>query len=80
MPFFFSFLVPYAEGEQKPAADKAPGGDAKDGADEKMEGKWNGKHNGVWTQVLIVHLAEECCFASCIIVPYPTRYVHPFWR
>lgn len=74
--FFFSFSVPYPEGEQKPAADKAPGGDAKDGADEKMEGKWNGKHNGVWTQVLILHLAEECYF--CLL--HHRSIPHTVWK
>lgn len=65
---FRFFLVLYPEGEQKPAADKVLGGDSKDAADEKMEGKWNGKYNGVWTQVLIVllHCAEEC------ILPFPS--------
>lgn len=68
MCFFFFFLVPYPEGEQKPAADKALGGDGKDAADEKMEGKWNGKYNGVWTQVRIMlhHRAEE------FILPFPS--------
>lgn len=33
------FLAPHPEGEHKAAADKAPGGDGKDAADEKMEGK-----------------------------------------
>lgn len=32
-------LAPHPEGEHKAAADKAPGGDGKDAADEKMEGK-----------------------------------------
>lgn len=49
------FLVPHPEGEQKPAADKAPGVDSKDAADEKMEGKWNRTFNGLWTQVIVFH-------------------------
>lgn len=66
MTFFFK--VPNPDGEQKPAADKAQGGDGKDAADEKMEGKWSGKYNGVWTQVIIVlpHCAGEC------ILPFPS--------
>lgn len=62
------FLVPDPEGEQKPAADKALGGDGKDGADEKMEGKWNGDNIGLCIQVKIVphHHAEDC------ILPFPS--------
>lgn len=64
----FFFLVPDPEGEQKPAADKAPGGDGKDAPDEKMEGKWNGKYNLCPSHILIMlhHGAEEC------ILPFPS--------
>lgn len=51
---YIYFLVPLPEGEHKVAADKAPGGDNKDAADEKMEGKWNRKCIGLWTLGLIV--------------------------
>lgn len=50
----YFFLVALPEGEHKAAADKAPGGDSKDAADEKMEGKWNRKCIGLWTLGLIV--------------------------
>lgn len=62
----YFFLVPLPEGEHKAAADKAPGGDSKDAADEKMEGKWNRKCIGLWTRgLIVVHCQRTDIKPSC---------------
>lgn len=37
---FVILLAPLPEGQHNPEADKAPGANNKDTADEKMDGKW----------------------------------------